>query len=374
MARRRACRGCPPHLAASRGVKHGAVGTKSSVTTRGIITDAGPLVTPQLPQARGAMSAAILDLFSGRRLAFRPIAPPDVLVDDDFQLALYLCYELHYRGFRGVDESLEWSPDVIGARAEMERAFELALRNSIDFSCAVTPDEVPSRLREIAERPSASLARSLARDASWDQFREFVIHRSAYHLKEADPHSWAIPRLSGPPKAALIQIQDDEYGGGNLPAMHSSLFADMMSSFDRDSAYGTYLDILPGATLATVNLMSMFGLHRQLRGAIVGHLAAFELGSAGPNRLYARGIRRLGLTHASATRFFDEHVVADSVHDMVATYDLAGSLACQEPELAADIVFGALALDVVDTTFSGHVLGAWASGRSSLLDGMAPRT
>ena len=28
----------------------------------------------------------------------------------DLQLALYMCYELHYRGFSGVDPTWEWNP------------------------------------------------------------------------------------------------------------------------------------------------------------------------------------------------------------------------------------------------------------------------
>ena len=322
---------------------------------------------PQLPRPRGPLSRAVLDAFVDGSNGYALSFPADVLRDDDFQLALYLCYELHYRGFEGVDERREWSPAVLGIRASLEQAFEEALRRSVVIHPSTPPDLVPDALREIAERPQALLARSLAREATWNQFREFVMHRSAYHLKEADPHSWIIPRLSGSPKAALIQIQTDEYGGGSYRSMHSTLFADVMESFDLDVTYGAYLDVLPGVTLATVNLMSLFGLHRRFRGAIVGHLAAFELGSPGPNRLYARGVRRLGMDQEKATRFFDEHVVADSVHDMVATYDLAGALACQEPQLADDILFGAWALDVVDSNFGTHTLGAWAEGRSSLL-------
>lgn len=98
----------------------------------------------------------------------------------------------------------------------------------------------------------------------------------------------------------------------------------------------------------------------------MGHLAAFELGSARPNRLYGDGLRRLG--HGEdVTLFFDEHVEADSVHDMIATYDLAGSLAQQEPALAADIVFGARALDLLDARWADHMLGRWRAGSSSLL-------
>ena len=48
-----------------------------------------------------------------------------------------------------------------------------------------------------------------------------MLHRSAYHLKEADPFTWAIPRLDGSPKAALVEIQADEYGGGHAARMHA---------------------------------------------------------------------------------------------------------------------------------------------------------
>ena len=163
-----------------------------------------------------------------------------------------------------------------------------------------------------------------------EQLREFLIHRSAYQLKEADPHSWAIPRLSGPPKAALVEVQADEYGGGRPERVHARLFADAMEAAGLDSSYGAYLDRIPGVTLATVNLMSMCGLNRRLLGAIVGHLALFEMTSSIPNRRYAAGIRRLGLGER-ATEFFDEHVLADAVHENIAAVDLAGGLARQDP-------------------------------------------
>jgi carboxylate-amine ligase len=69
--------------------------------------------------------------------------------------------------------------------------------------------------------------------------------------------------------------------------------------------------------------MSRCGLHRRLRGAIVGHLAVFEMTSSVPNRRYATGLRRLGLGE-DATTFFDVHVLADAVHESVAAVDLAG--------------------------------------------------
>jgi hypothetical protein len=210
------------------------------------------------------------------------------------------------------------------------------------------------------------VSRFLKSSAGREQFAEFLIHRSAYHLKEADPHSWAIPRLEGAPKAALVQIQADEYGGGDAGWMHSALFARAMEGFGLHPDYGAYLDRIPGVTLATVNLMSFFGLHRRWRGAIVGHLALFEMSSSIPNARYAAGLRRLGFGPPTTT-FFDEHVEADAVHEQLAAHALAGALARQEPELAESIIFGARALAVTDARWGRHVLDAWASGRSSLL-------
>lgn len=67
-----------------------------------------PRTAPRLPAPRGPLSAAVLDMLRGD-----PTPPSgqvgsallDEQVDpygEDLQLALYCCYELHYRGFAGV--------------------------------------------------------------------------------------------------------------------------------------------------------------------------------------------------------------------------------------------------------------------------------
>jgi hypothetical protein len=328
-------------------------------------TTIAPQPAPTLPSARGPISAALLARLTGRALTTLPsIGVDDPLGDDDLHLALYLGYELHYRGFDGVDDTLEWDPQLLALRASLERAFESGLRDEVRTP-PVVPADVPATLREISEGADPDVANFLGREAELWHFEEFLIHRSAYHLKEADPHSWVIPRIGGRANAALIEIQSDEYGGGDVDWMHAVLFGGTMRRLGLDATYGAYLDRIPGVTLATVNLMSLFGLHRRLRGSAMGHLAAFELGSARPNRLYGDGLRRLG--HGEdVTRFFDEHVEADSVHDMIATYDLAGSLAHQEPSLATDIVFGARALGALDERWARVVLERWRSGATSL--------
>jgi hypothetical protein len=323
----------------------------------------------RMPEPRGPLSAALIDVLRGTPGPVRlpPADPADPLADDDFQLALTLCYELHYRGLPGVDERWEWEPGLLAARAGLERVFEDALRDAVPRRRAPEPGAMDVALRGIAaEDDGPSLSRFLQKEGEAWHVREFVVHRSIYQLKEADPHSWAIPRLSGGPKAALVEVQADEYGGGRPDRVHAHLFAKTLRALGLDDRYGAYADHVGGPTLATVNLMSLCGLHRRLRGAIVGHLALFEMTSAVPNRRYGDALRRLGLDSPDAVDFFDEHVEADAVHESVAAVDLAGGLARDEPALAADIVWGACALNELEGRWARTLLDAWSSGAGSL--------
>ena len=320
---------------------------------------------PELPTPRGPLTEELLEALAG---PVCDLAVPDGELDhEDLQLGLYTCYELQYRGFDGVTEEWEHAPSLVRLRAVLERMFE----DGLEAVLGPAPDPPPAEEMDVALRAiidaddAPSLSGYIEREAGLDEVKEFVIHRSAYQLKESDPHAWALPRLSGKPKAALVEILYDEYGGGDPARVHAQLFADAMAALGLDSRYGAYLDRIPGVTLATVNLMSLLGTHRAHRGAICGHLAVFEMTSSVPNRRYANGLRRLG-QGKSATAFFDEHVVADAVHENIAAVDLAGGLARDEPEVTADILWGARALIHVEANWARHLLGAWERGESSL--------
>jgi hypothetical protein len=324
---------------------------------------------PRLPEPRGELSELVLGALGEPPHELRPTMPPvaDPLTgDDDFHLALYSLYELHYRGFEGVDDGWEWEPSLLRLRGQLELTFERALRDALPAE-QPSAGEIPARLRELLDAAGGpSLSRFLETRASADQFREVLVHKSAYQLKEADPHSFAIPRLSGRAKVALVEVQFDEYGGGRAGRQHARLFANTMEALGLDGRYGAYLDITPGHTLASVNLMSLLGLHRRLRGAIVGHLAALEMDSTQPNRRYGNGLRRLGFG-AGATDFFDEHVEADAVHETLAAHDLAGALAADDPALAPDILFGARAMLLLDGAGARRIMHSFARDESSLL-------
>jgi hypothetical protein len=224
----------------------------------------------------------------------------------------------------------------------------------------------------LGEGAAPSVSRYLAEHGTADQFREFAIHRSAYQLKEADPHSWALPRLGGAPKAALVEIQADEYGAGVERDMHQNLFAVTMLELGLDPGYNAYLDRLPAETLTTVNLVSFFGLHRRLRGALVGHLAVFEMTSVEPMGLCAQALRRLGYG-PGARHFYEVHVVADAHHETVAAEHLATGLAEQDPALVPDIEFGARAVMYVEGLLAHRMVAAWTRGRSSLREDSVKR-
>jgi hypothetical protein len=335
---------------------------------------AGRLI--ELPAPRGPLSEQLFEALEGpshaRLAAPGLIDSPDPIADEDLQLALYVAYEIHYSAIRGVDEEWEWSPSLLSFRGALERSFEEAVAGLVPPAEAAELESVGAALQQIvAEDPGPPLSRYMETRGTREQMLEHVVHRSAYQLKEADPHSWAIPRLSPRPKAALLEVQFDEYGGGSAERMHSALFARAMSGLGLDPTYGRYLDRWPGVTMATVNLVTGFGLHRRRRGAAVGHLAAFEMTSSIPNRRYGNALRRLGYG-ADVTHFYDEHVEADAVHENIAAWDLAGGLAAEEPEVAADVLFGARALLRIEARWATHLMDSWERGETSLRSPLVP--
>ena len=328
----------------------------------------------RMPPARGPQSAWLAATLhrSPSATPAASTAPPASGVrpaaweDDDLQLALWCCYELHYRGFDDVDADWEWHPAVLALRESLEQRWLTSLRDLVGEPEAGPATAVPAALRELTGRGGGpDLAGYLARKASQDEFAEFIGHRSVYQLKEADPHSFGIPRLDGAVKAALVEIQADEYGSGRADRMHSELFRATMRWLDLDDSYGCYVPAVPAVTLAVSNLMSLFALHRRWTGALLGHLAALEMTSTGPNRLYAAGARRLGAGPAER-RYFAEHVEADAVHEQIAAHDLCGGYAAGHPAATADILFGAACCLALDDVLADHLLSSWQAGQSSL--------
>ncbi|GAB3653565.1 iron-containing redox enzyme family protein [Nocardioides korecus] len=317
----------------------------------------------RLPRPRGPLSAAVLTALSE---GVAPVATPscadaDVLTDGDQQLALWVLYELSYRGFDGVDPDREWDTDLIGVRRAIEARFEAALRRAtapvlagLDADADVA--DLLLALPAAADGPSP--AAHLHRHADVAVLRDFLRERSVQQLKESDPQAFVLPRLSGAAKAALAELQYDEFGGGRPERLHQRLYAEALEAAGLDPAYGAHIDEVSAVSLAGANVMSLFALNRRLRGAAMGHLAFFEASSPVGSRKIAAGIERLGLP-AAVSAYFHEHVEADSVHEHVAAHDICGALVAAEPDLRDDVLLGAAACLHLDELSAYELVERW---------------
>ncbi|MGN6087984.1 MAG: iron-containing redox enzyme family protein [Actinomycetales bacterium] len=335
----------------------------------------------RLPLPRGPLSAAVRDYLAGGAAgpldhavdayadyaASATRSTADVCGDADLQLALAMLYELHFGGFDDVDDSREWDLSAVRAVQVLEPVFLEAVlgeARSLSASAATATsfegsNGVAAQLQAvIAADHGPSLSLTLMKTGTLETVSDYVRQRSTYQLREADPHTFAIPRLRGRAKSALVEIQRDEYGEGQPGALHADLYAGMMRELGLDTEYGAYWDETLPEMFAVLNLMSAFAVSRRWRGALVGHLAAYEMTSSIPSRRLSNALRRVGASEL-ARRYYDEHVEADAVHEQIAAHDLCGSLAKEEPELAGDIVLGAAACLVVEAHFATAMLARW---------------
>ena len=320
--------------------------------------------------ARGPLSAAVIGLLT-ERVPRRELVPIEGALRDsdpfgiDVQLALCVCYELHYRGFAGVDAGWEWNPSLLHLRARLEQAFLSAVGDEVGDIAA--EDTAAGEMDALSVEPVDGRGPSyfLRDEGTWEQVREYFVHYSLYHLKEGDPHAWVIPRLVGQAKASFVAVEYDEFGAGRGSHVHAQLFADLMSAAGLDWSYLGYLDQVPAEALAVVNLMSLFGLHRAHRGAAIGHFASTEITSPPGSRRMVQALERLGAPEECIV-FYREHVEADAVHEQVVRTDVVGDLLAREPHLNRDVVFGIRARDVVEGRLAAHLAACWGSGRTSL--------
>ena len=334
------------------------------------MTSASTLVEPQLPDARGPLSLAVLSQLT-EHVPHHHLARIEASLGDsdpygiDLQLTLYVCYELHYRGFAGVDPRWEWNAGLLHLRGQLENAFLAAVRQQVG---EIGPDERSAdEMDRLSVEPIEGTGPSyyLRDQGDWEQMREYFALRSLYHLKEGDPHAWAIPRLTGQAKASFVAVEFDEYGGGRGSKVHQQLFADLLDAAGLDSSYLGYLNDVPADALAVVNLMSLFGLHREFRGAAIGHFASTEITSSPGSGRLVEALERMGAPEP-CIGFYREHVEADAVHEQVVRTDVVGDMVAREPQLERDVVFGIRARELIEDRLATHLMECWTTGRTSL--------
>ena len=264
------------------------------------------------PKARGALSEALFEAMRVRPgdLAAALAGARAESVEDE-QIALWALYELHYRGFDDLDGDLEWEPALLALRQALERQFEARLRERYvgpeldgafadNFFSFVEDHDGPSLADHVrrARRPRPGA-------------------RAAPAPLDLPPQGGRPHRLGG--AAAPTARQG---GAGRAPVRRVRRRRPQPAARPplRARAGGGRAALgvrrlrrrRPVEILEQNNAMSLFGLHRRLRGAAVGHLAAFETTSSLPSRRLAQGLDRLGLRRPMVD-YYDEHVAADAV-------------------------------------------------------------
>src|SRR5258708_5792708 len=123
---------------------------------------------PPLPRPRGPISEILLPALTAKpgRIGEMPSFNGDPLTDDDLHLALYVCYEIHYRGFDGVDPRWEWEPFLLGFRRQLEAQFEAAAVLHFRDQSWDESSDVKDELNKIAEWPGPPLSRYMRDRAS----------------------------------------------------------------------------------------------------------------------------------------------------------------------------------------------------------------
>ena len=268
-----------------------------------------------------------------------------------------MLHELSYGGFEDIADEAEDEPEIVRVRRRLEQDLESSLRQHWP-GMPEGVDLASGFFDWVAGHDGPSLARHVQTEATPEQVLDLLRLRSVYHLKEADPTTWVIPRLPASAKAALAELQYDEYGVGDPDRLHAHLFARGMAASGLRPEYGAYVDVAPAEILEQNNAVSMFGLKRRLRGAAVGHLAAFEASSSIPSRRMAQGLERLGLP-AEMIGYYTEHVEADAVHEQVALRDVCVALVREEPSLEADVWFGAWVCLELERRSARALLDSW---------------
>jgi hypothetical protein len=310
-----------------------------------------------LPQARGPLTEELFAaLRAGTADFYVVLAETAKASGDDAALALWVLHELHYRGFDEVDDDLEWDPQLLRVRRLLERDLEDRLRSR--FSLPRGLSFVDDAFGWLDEQDGPSLARHVHRDATREQVLELLRVRSINHLKESDQVAWVVPRLGVRAKAALSELLYDEYGNGDPNRLHHHLFAEGMAACGLDPTYDAHLDDVPLEALEQNNALSLFGLHRRLRGAALGHLAAFEATSSLPSRRMVEGLKRLDLPD-QLIDYYAEHVEADAVHEQLAVRSICAGLLAEEPELEPDVWFGAFTCLDLEARFARRMLARW---------------
>ncbi len=263
----------------------------------------------------------------------------------DLQLALYVSYELHHRGFAGVDPRWEWDPGVLQLRARLEEAFGTALRDGVgDVSRCKAVDEIPRLCTQ-----NSPLAGYLREHGTWAQMREYFVQRSVYRLRVDDART-----TDG---MTPVKFGESPLGGSDHEPRRR--FAEVLRAAGLDASYLHYLNDASAEALAMVNMMSMFALHGNLRGAATGQVLATRIAVRSASAGLVDALVRLGAPQP-CVQFYRDNVRTG----LKARCETVAALLDAEPELESEVVLGIRAFELLERRLTTRLLTRWGGATS----------
>ena len=321
------------------------------------LPEVSPAPAP-LPPARGPLSTRCSRRCRRAADPRLPGVPGDVdPYGDDLQLALHLAYELHYRPLAGVDADLEWDPDLLRLRRALEQPFLAALRATVAAATTSTRRSRRCCSSRAGTGPSWHLAR---RGRALAAAR---VRRAPVGLPPQGGRPAGLGRAAagGPGQGRAGRGAARRVRRRRAERMHAAPVRRDDARARLDDGYGAHVDAAPATTLAPVNLMSLVGLHRSLRGAAVGQFVMVEVTSSPGSRRLSSAFDRLptaprgsgSTTSTSRPTRCTSRCCAPGLRDLLA----------REPELAADVVLGIEAGLLLEDRFGDRVLGGLGARR-----------
>ena len=278
----------------------------------------------------------------------------------------------HYRGFAGVDTRDGVGPGCCAsavARGRFERR-----RCSARWAAQHEPSTPPTM--RAASAAAITAPRSVALAALLEPRRpggvcEFWSTARRTSSRRPTRTRGRSPGYSGAAKAALVEIQADEYGNGRRRRMHAELFADDDGGARARPHLRRVPRPAPRRHLATTNLDLPVRPPPPLARRALGHLALFEMTSVGPMGRYAHGAAPARASERGAPLLRRARRGGQSTSTSRSN---GWSAVCSpmSPSSGRTWCSAPAALGEVERRLTERVLRCWRSGRSSLLPG-SPR-
>jgi pyrroloquinoline quinone (PQQ) biosynthesis protein C len=286
---------------------------------------------------------------------------------------LFALYELHYLPGGAAHEDAQFDPAWTQVRLTLERAWVASLERQLEIASRTIPagaSPFAAWAGRVVETggglPQVALGRYLAEEATLDQVREIVVHRSIFFLREPDPWAMVVPTLRGAVKAAYLDLLLDEYGWGRHEAMHSTSYARLMTALDLVPDHRRHLDRVAWEYLAVWNLMNLLGVNRAHSRKMLGYVYSVEARSPANMGHYLAGLRRLGVDAPDVLEFFQIHQSADQEHRETALSRVIEPAVAEDPEARLEVARGLLYGLATSHRFTAMVFKRFCLGQSTL--------